>query len=156
VRFPVRLKLLAFLLTGVALLTSTQSDAAGSRLFSVRQPVYAVVSGVLFAGEAVGYWGRKGTVAVQSTLDDTQHCSGSFRFTGSRVGVATIDCSDGSNLEFAFDALGTFSGWGQGATPLGPARFTFGLSPEKATPYLDLPKGKRIVVSTQGPKLQDD
>jgi len=143
------------LLAVTALLALPQGHAAGFSLFTIREPVLAVVDGVLLAGEALGHWDRTGTMTVHSTLDDTLNCTGTFRFTGLKTGTAQIICSDGSEVELNFEALGALSGWGQGQTSRGLVSFTFGLSPGAATPYLNLPKGKRIILTALGPKLQD-
>lgn len=145
----------ATILASLALFLTVPRDAAAFNLFSIREPVYAMVGDLLLAGEAVGHWDRSGTLAVHSTLDESLHCTGTFHFTGFKKGVAHISCTDGSVMELDFAALGPLSGWGQGPTPRGVVRFTFGLSPEDATPYLEVPEGKRIVETTQGPKLQD-
>jgi hypothetical protein len=145
----------ALILALVALSAMAQSHAAGFSLFAVREPLYAMVDGVLLAGEAVGYWDRTGTMTVRSTLDDTLQCTGTFQYTSAKAGVAKITCNDGSSADLAFNALGALSGWGQGLTSKGLVTFTFGMSPEAAAPYLNLPKGKRIVLTVQGPKLQD-
>ena len=146
-RVAVMLMLLAAVVAG--------RTAAAFDLFSVKEPVYAVVNEVLLVGEAIGHWDRAGTITVHSTLDASLVCSGSFRFTHARRGVATIQCSDGSVGDLEFDALGVVSGHGSGTTSKGPVSFTFGLSPAEATPYLNLPKGKKILVTEDGPKLQD-
>lgn len=143
------------ILTSLVLCLLTPGTVAAFSLFTVREPVYAMVGDVLLAGEAIGHWDRTGTLAIHSTLDESLRCTGRFHFTGLKKGVAHIACTDGSDLELDFDALGPLSGWGQGPTPRGLVRFTFGLSPEAATPYLDLPKGKHIVLTAQGPELQD-
>ena len=142
-------------LASITLLLLAPGTAGAFSLFSVREPVFAMVGDVLLAGEAVGHWDRSGTLAVHSTEDESLHCTGTFHFTGLKKGVAHISCSDGSELALDFDALGALSGWGQGPTPRGLVRFTFGLSPDAATPYLNIPEGKRIVMTTRGPKLQD-
>jgi len=142
-------------LSALALVALAPGDAAAFSLFSIREPVYAVVGDLLLAGEAVGHWDRTGTLRVHSTLDETLQCHGTFHYTALRKGVASITCTDGSALDLAFEGLGPVSGWGQGLTPRGPVRFTFGLSADAATPYLNLPQGKRIVETAQGPRLQD-
>jgi hypothetical protein len=123
--------------------------------FTVREPVLAVVGEELLVGEAIGHLDRTGTLAVHSALDASLHCQGNFRFTSLKAGRASIHCSDGSNLELDFNALSPLSGWGQVQSAYGLVSFTFGLSPQLAAPYLNLPKGKRLVVTAQGPRLQD-
>lgn len=129
--------------------------AAAFNLFSIREPVYAMVGDVLLAGEAIGHWDRAGTLAVHSTLDDSLRCTGKFHFTGLKGGVARIHCTDGSDVDLEFEGLGPLSGFGRGPTPRGTVRFTFGLSPEEAAPYLSLPPGKRIALTPQGVTLLD-
>jgi hypothetical protein len=151
----VRVPQSALLLALVALSAMASGDAAAFSLFAIREPLYALVDGVLLAGEAVAHWDRTGTLTIRSTLDDTLQCTGTFQYTSLKAGVAKITCNDGASADLAFSALGPLSGWGQGPTIRGIVNFTFGLSPEAATPYLNLPKGKRIVLTAQGPKLQD-
>jgi hypothetical protein len=127
--------------------------AAAFSLFSVREPVYAVVGSVLLVGEAIGHWDRAGTLAVHSTQDETLRCAGTFRYTGLKKGVAGIHCTDGSDVDLEFEGLGPLSGFGQGSTPRGTVWFTFGLAPEAAAPYLHLPAGKRIALTAQGAAL---
>jgi hypothetical protein len=137
------------------LLGAIPGTAAAFNLFSIREPVYAMVGEVLLAGEAIGHWDRAGTLAVHSTQDDSLGCTGDFHFTGLKKGVAHIHCTDGSNVDLEFEGLGPLSGFGQGPTPRGTVSFTFGLTPDEAAPYLHLPAGKRIALTRQGPKLQD-
>jgi len=129
--------------------------AAAFSLFSVHEPVYAVVGNVLLAGEAIGHWDRAGTLAVHSTQDETLRCTGTFHYTGLKKGVASIHCTDGSDVDLEFEGLGPLSGFGQGPTPRGTVWFTFGLAPDAAAPYLHLPAGKRIAHTAQGVALLD-
>jgi hypothetical protein len=150
------LMLRALVMALIASTAATPVSAAGFSLFTIREPVYAMIEGVLLAGEAVAHWDRTGTLTVHSTLDDSLQCGGNFQFTSAKAGRAQISCNDGSSAVLAFSALGVLSGWGRGETPRGLVKFTFGLSPAAAAPYLELPAGKRIVLTEQGPKLLDN
>jgi len=123
-------------------------------LFSVRLPVIAILHGDLFVGEAVAYLNRKGTIDLRSVLDEKGKCSGRFRFTDAKTGVADMQCNDGSAARLSFSALSSFSGYGSGSTPNGPASFTFGLRPEDAALHLILPPGKKLVEGSEGLRLE--
>lgn len=140
----------------VALVTGCANES-GARmgLTSATAPVLAILSDDLFTGEAVGYMDRTGTIAIQSVLDPNLKCVGSFRYTGSKVGVANVRCNDGAEADLSFNGLSMLSGYGYGRTSRGPASFTFGLTPEQAVQYLTLPKGKQLLRKQEGPRLVD-
>lgn len=146
VPMPRRLLLLLALLPGTA---------PALDFFLIREPVYALVGTELFTGEGRARVDRSGVLAVRSTLDPMLHCVGRFAFTSRSAGEAELHCSDGVAARLAFESLGLTSGHGRGTTPRGPASFTFGLSPEKAAPWLDIPPGKRMVKSATGVRLED-
>jgi len=145
------------LVAAVLVLVSGCANESGARmgLFSATAPVLAILADDLFTGEAVGYLDRTGTIDIQSVLDRNLKCVGQFRYTGSKVGVATVRCSDGAVAELSFNALSTLSGYGYGSTSRGPASFTFGLTPEEAAKRLTLPKGKRLVTKDKATRLED-
>jgi hypothetical protein len=105
-------------------------------------------------GEAVAYLDRTGTIDLRSVLDPKIKCVGSFRFTGAKTGVADMRSDDGAEATLSFNALNTFSGYGYGSTPVGPASFTFGLNADEAAAYLTLPQGKRLIRRTEGLRLE--
>lgn len=140
----------ALLLTGCA-----NSGGASMGLFSATAPVLAMLHDDLFTGEAVGYMDRTGTISMTSTIDPNTKCVGQFRYTGSKSGVARVQCNDGAEAELTFNALSMLSGYGYGKTTRGPASFTFGLNPEESSKYLTLPKGKQIRKQQDGPQLVD-
>jgi hypothetical protein len=123
-------------------------------LFSVKLPVIAILHGDLFVGNAIAYLNRKGTIDLRSVLDANCKCFGSFRFTEANTGVADMQCNDGANARLLFSALSSFSGYGSGSTPSGPASFTFGLRPEVAALHLILPPGKKLVEGSEGLRLE--
>ncbi len=124
-------------------------------LTSATAPVLAVLYDDLFVGEAVGYMDRTGTIDIHSVTDSKTRCVGSFRYTGSKTGEAKVRCNDGAEAILAFNGLSMLSGYGVGKTTRGPASFTFGLTPEQASEYLTLPKGKRLIKDATGPRLKD-
>ena len=124
-------------------------------LTSATAPVLAVLSDDLFTGEAVGYMDRTGTIDIASVVDPSRKCVGQFRYTGAKTGVATGRCNDGAEAELSFNGLTMLSGYGYGKTSRGPASFTFGLTPEQASKYLTLPKGKQLIKRDTGPLLSD-
>jgi hypothetical protein len=123
-------------------------------LLSVKLPVIAILHGDLFVGDAIADLNRKGTIDLRSVLDANYKCFGSFRFTDAKTGVADMQCNDGTNARLSFSALSSFSGFGSGSTPNGPASFTFGLRPEVAASHLILPPGKKLVEGSEGLRLE--
>ena len=129
-------------------------EEASMGLFLVRLPVIAVLHGDLFVGEAVADLSRKGTIDLRSVLDPKGKCFGSFRFTDAKTGFADMQCNDGAAARLSFSALNSFSGYGSGSTPNGPASFTFGLRPQVAALHLILPPGKKLVEGSEGLRLE--
>lgn len=134
------------------------ANESGARmgLFSATAPVIAVLADDLFLGEAVGYMDRTGTIQIKSQVNEDIRCIGEFRYTGAKTGIARVRCTDGAEATLDFTGLSALSGYGFGKSSRGPASFTFGLTPEQASQYLKLPKGKKLVPSdTKGTKLTD-
>jgi hypothetical protein len=146
---------LALLLTSSTLVGCANSSGARLGLFSATAPVIAIMHSDLFTGEAVGYMDRTGTIDLQSVVDDARRCVGQFRYTGSKSGVAKVQCNDGAEAEMSFNALSALSGYGYGKTTRGPVSFTFGLTAEEASKYLTLPSGKKIGKRQDRPVLED-
>ena len=138
----------------LSMIADVKCEEAPMGLFSVKLPVIAVLHGELFVGEAIASVNRKGTIDLRSVLDGKGKCFGSFRFTDAKTGVADMQCNDGSAARLSFNALSTFSGYGSGSTPNGPASFTFGLRPEVAALHLILPPGKKLVEGSEGLRLE--
>lgn len=129
----------------LAIVGCANSSGAYMGLTSAHAPVLAILHDDLFVGEAVGYMDRTGTIDIASALNPDIRCVGNFRYVGSKVGVASVQCNDGSEAELNFNALSMLSGYGYGKTSRGPASFTFGLTPEEAGAYLKLPARKKLV-----------
>lgn len=146
------------LVAAVALALGAMSEAhcgeERARWLSVTLPVIAILQNELFLGEAVAYLDRTGTIDVRAALAPESKCHGTFRYTAPNAGLADMRCDDGAAAKLSFNALTTFSGYGYGSTPVGPASFTFGLDAEKAASYLRLPEGKRLVRRSEGLRLE--
>jgi hypothetical protein len=150
------IRLLALALTFATAATGCANES-GARmgLTSATAPVFVGLSDDLFTGDAVGYMDRTGTIDIASVLDPSRKRVGQFRYTGAKTGVAKVRCNDGAVAELSFNGLTMLSGYGYGATSRGPVSFTFGLTPEQASKYLTLPKGKQLIKRDAGPMLSD-
>ncbi|MGZ5094957.1 MAG: hypothetical protein ACXWCY_31135 [Burkholderiales bacterium] len=113
-------------------------------LTSATAPVVAILHDDLFIGEAEGYLDRTGKIDVHSAIDQTIRCVGRFAYTGSKTGTGTMQCNDGNEARFSFNALSMLSGYGYGKTSRGALSFTFGLTPDEAGQYLRLPQGRAL------------
>ncbi len=138
----------------MALAGCANSSGARMGLFSATAPVIAVLHNDLFVGEVVGYMDRTGTIDMHSALDKSVRCVGSFRYTGAKTGIATVQCNDGSKADLSFNSLTALSGYGYGVSTRGPASFTYGLTPEEARERLTLPSGRRLAKKPEGPRLE--
>ena len=142
-------------LVALALTGCTTAGGGHMGLSTASVPVLAIMYDDLFIGEAIGHTDRTGTIDIHSTIDSGKRCVGEFRYTGSKTGVANLQCNDGADARVSFNALSLLSGYGYGRTSRGPVSFTYGLTPEEAGKYLTLPTGKRIVHQPSGPALVD-
>jgi hypothetical protein len=146
--------ILGIVALSLSMVADGKCEEAQMGLFTVKLPVIAILHGDLFVGNATAHLNRKGTIDLQSVLDANGKCFGSFRFTDANAGIADMQCNDGSAARLSFRALSTFSGYGSGDTPSGPASFTFGLQPEAAALHLILPPGKKLVEGSEGLRLE--
>ena len=146
--------ILGIVALSLTMMADVQCEEAPMGLFSVELPVIAILHGDLFVGNAIAYLNRKGTIDLRAVLDANSKCFGSFRFTEVNAGIADMQCNDGSAARLSFSALSSFSGYGSGSTPNGPASFTFGLRPEVAALHLILPPGKKLVAGSEGLRLE--
>ena len=144
----------ASVVLGLAMMEAATGEEVQMGLFSVTLPVIAIFHDDLFAGEAIGYLDRTGTIDLRSVLDPKSKCVGRFRYTGLKTGVADMRCDDGVEARLSFNALSAFSGYGAGSTPRGPASFTFGLNPQEAALHLTLPQGTKLVERLEGLRLE--
>ena len=134
----------------LTMIVDVNCEEAYMGLFSVRLPVIAALQGGLLVGDAVADLNRVGTIELRSVVDPKGKCVGSFRFTDAKTGVADMHCNDGATARLSFSALSSFSGYGSGSTPNGPASFACGLRPQVAALHLILPPGKKLVEGREG------
>jgi len=97
-------------LTVLCALLGSLATPASADLLSAKGPVYAIVAGERFVGEAEGHLEAGG--------------KGQMR------------CTNGLTATFTFKRLTARSGHGTGKLRRGTMRFTYGLSAEEASPYL--------------------
>lgn len=135
--------ILAFLLTCTGLAGAPIAAGAG---LSATGKVIAILNGDLFVGEAKGHLDGAGTLAIHSQQDPALTCRGRFTSSPALGGAGEMTCSDGATATFSFKRLTIFRGHGTGSTSRGPMSFSYGLSAQEATPYLQLPAGKKLVL----------
>lgn len=134
----------------VALAGSTAPASAG--LLSATGEVIAIMAGNLFVGEAEGHLSGAGTLAIHSQKNPALTCTGEFTSSAELGGKGQLRCSDGTTSTFKFQRLNLRQGHGSGNFGRGSMNFTYGLTVDKARPYLKLPKGKQLRQS--GTKLE--
>ncbi|MCF8168686.1 MAG: hypothetical protein K9K38_16005 [Rhodoferax sp.] len=71
-------------------------------------------------------------------------CVGQFRFVATTAGTVDVRCSDGTTAVLNVALLSERSGYGYGPSAGGPVSLTFGLEPQAAKAYLQVPPGKRL------------
>jgi hypothetical protein len=129
---------------GACIGLASSATVLGGGLLSATGPVIAIVGGDLFVGEAEGHLSGAGTLNIHSQKDPALTCLGQFTSTAELGGSGQMRCSDGSTATFHFQRLTMFCGHGVGNSGRGPISFAYGLTPEKARPYLKLPEGKKL------------
>jgi hypothetical protein len=124
-------------------------------LFATTSPILAIVAGEVYTGESTSYLDGTGTMRLKASLHGRRECDGDFRFDSQTLGVGSIHCAEGTETFFQFRALSTLTGYGFGRSTTGEVRFTYGLTPEQASPYLRLPPGKKLKTTADGLVLID-
>ncbi len=137
----------AFGLGGCAALNDATMRALASST-----PAMAVIGDRLLTGQALLYTDRSGTLELQAAAEPALSCMGTLRYTATSNGTVTLRCSDGTQAQLPFTALGDARGYG--GTAGGPISFTYGLAPEPARAWLTPPPGKRLVVSDDSLRLE--
>lgn len=132
----------------LALAGCAKINDAGMRLVASNAPAYAVVNGSVLGGTASLYVDRSGTLSLDATDGTGLKCMGRLRYTATKSGVITLQCSDGTDALLNFTAVRETSGYGSGRTASGPVSVAFGFEPADAPAYLPLPPGKRLVNPT--------
>ena len=129
------------------------ASPAGADLLSAKGPVFAIVAGDLFVGEAEGHLDGSGTLAIQSQKTPALTCTGKFTSSAEAGGKGQMHCADGASATFQFKRLTLRSGYGTGKVSRGTMSFTYGLSAEEATRYLKPPKDKQLRRNGNGLEL---
>jgi hypothetical protein len=123
----------------------TCAAPASASPLSATRDVIAILAGELFVGEAEGHLDGSGTLVIHAQLNPALTCRGEFTSRDKTGGAGQLRCSDGAIATFNFARLSVFRGSGAGAHSRGPMSFSYGMDPEQASPYLNLPEGKRLI-----------
>jgi hypothetical protein len=140
--------LLVLTLTGCAKVSDT-----GMRLLATPAQALAVIDDAVLSGKVTVFIDRTATVNLESGPLGGLKCMGTLRYTATRSGVVSLQCSNGADVMMSFNAIGEASGYGSGKTAKGLASFAFGMDPADAAAYLKPPAGKRVVVTATGVTL---
>jgi len=116
----------------------------GAGPFSATRDVIAIMAGDLFVGEAEGHIDGTGTLVIHSQRNPALTCRGRFGSTGKTGGAGQLECSDGATANFSFAHLDVFRGHGTGDHSRGQMSFAYGMAHEEASPFLNIPEGKRL------------
>jgi hypothetical protein len=120
------------------------TGVAAAQPFSSTGPVIAIFEGELLVGEATGYLGGWGTIALRSRANAERSCAGEFSYSEALGDAGELRCSDGASAPFRFQRLSPRRGYGTGSSGGSALSFTYGLSAEDSAPYLQLPAGKEL------------
>jgi len=115
-------------------------------------PAHAVVGERLLAGRALLYADRSGSLTLEGRGEPALSCMATLRYTASAGGMVSLRCSDGTQAQFPFTALGETSGHGR--TAQGTVSLAYGLDPEPVRAWLTPPAGKRLVVKGSSLELE--
>jgi len=132
------------LLAGVGILLPLPPAHGG--MFSAKGNVIALLAGELYVGEAIGHFNGAGTLAIRSQKTPHVSCVGEFTSSALRGGSGQMRCTDGATATFQFKRLNIYRGYGVGEYSRGSMNFAYGLTHEKALPYLTLPAGKKLTL----------
>jgi len=113
-------------------------------IFSISEPLIAVIGDEIFSGEATGYLDGTGTIRMQSQKDPNLKCIGDFHYVSSKSGTGSATCIGGTRGLLVFQALSNLSGYGTAISDRGPVSFAYGLSLEDSSKYLRIPEGKKL------------
>jgi hypothetical protein len=99
----------------------------------------AVVDGRVLRGQASFTKEREATVALQSSTGPSLTCLGPLRYSASITGWVDLSCSNGQAVRVNFRSLSPLSGTGRGLLGSSEFALTYGLEPEQAAAFLELP-----------------
>ena len=157
-------------LLAVSLAGCSVAKRMGMRSSTV--PVYLVMGGELYSGEAQGFADRRASISVHTDVPVAAeapsgvagappapaapapnspppvNCAGTLAFTAERSGQIELTCSNGRQARLAYQSTDWATGFAYSPfDAAAPASLTYGLAPEQAAAYLRAPAGKRLVVS---------
>ena len=135
--------ILAVVLSGCATKFRTEAGSVIDLIaMTAKAPVVATIKGDIYTGWALGRRDGTGTIEMKSIIYDIS-CVGEFRYISRSAeassGVGSITCNNGATSDFNFTGIDALSGYGYGASNVGPVTFTFGLKPEQSFKYLQKP-----------------
>lgn len=137
--------LLMALLLAVGLSACSVATRMGMR--PATAPVYLLLGGELYTGEAQGFNDRRASITLHTEATPPLTCAGTLAFTAERSGVVELTCSNGMQTRLNFESTGWATGFAYSPAGAEPSSLTFGLAPEPAAAYLRAPAGKKLVVS---------
>lgn len=142
------------LLAGTLLLAGCAAmNDATLRAFSTTVPAWAVLGERVLAGEVRLYPDRSATLELRDDRPPSLSCMGTMPYTSSTGGTLSLRCSDGSQVQLPYIALGETSGQGSSRAGTQTASFAYGLAPQAARAWLVPPPGKRLTVSGDALRL---
>ena len=147
----------------LSLISCAHIGDAGMTLMASSVSAVAVVRDTLMLGKVVMFTDRTGQLTlvsptqVQSAAPTIPRltCTGSLHYTGTKTGVLSLRCNDGTEEGLTFTALSETRGVAQGSPERGPLSLVFDMAPIDAIAYLSPPAGQRLVLDPDGqPQLQ--
>ncbi len=138
----------------VALLAGALSACSVATRMGMRPataPVFLVLGGELYTGEAQGFNDRRASLTLHTEAEAPaapQTCAGTLAFLTERSGIIELACSNGTHPQLAFESTGWATGFAYNAAGNAPASLTYGLAAEAANAYLRAPAGKKLVLSS--------
>ncbi len=151
----------------LATASCTVSTRLGMRVASA--PVFLVLDGVLFTGEAKGFADRTALITAESVESAGTggaagaagsaaavplQCAGDLRMASDITGSVDLRCNNGKDTRLSFKLLAPAQGFGYNLPERTSASITFGMVPERAVAYLLAPEGRRIVNGDEGLRLE--
>jgi hypothetical protein len=138
-------KILSLAVLAACITAGGAATPAIAGLLSAKGPVFAIVAGDLFVGEAEGHLDGSGTLAIHSQKTPSLTCAGQFTSSAESGGKGQMRCTNGTTATFEFKRLSMRTGYGTGKLHRGSTMsFSYGLGAEEARRYLKPPRGKHL------------
>ena len=124
-------------------------------IFSSRVPAIALVNGQVLQGEVQLMPDRTGSATLSSRTKPPSagadsaritSCVGQLRYTSSVAGTIDLRCNAGVGVELVFTMLSNTRGYAYSQAPGVSVSMTYGLAPDEARAYLELPSGRALVL----------